>query len=732
MTRTGQVRSSSDTTFVNNFWGQNEAGFQSIQTRIKHAVSTMQELLAYYLERIAIEKDYNKKLDRLNHKVVLGANETGSLKKALDKFAYENDQMCAHNAKFYNLVSQGNYDRLQHFFTVYTKNVTKIENHMHKVAGRRSDARRQVDAQQLKYREECSQVKALTLLCHTTWGKELERNQAKLAKIQSSVDSALRNYQQALSKYRDSHELWMRDWSVSLQNFYQLELERIQVCKINCFNFCNSVATLCVDHDQAVDLSRLLFAQVSPPRDLKDYGDTYGTGDRIYDPPKYVDYMNGHDDLAEATGGYKQADFEMPDDSPVLARAYSVASAGTNSKLPLPQHKPVSPKPAPLSPTHAPLLAYTTPSKGLPPPLESNRVSLPPPSSGKPINQTPSPIRKQPTNGSNYSAYASGKDENDVFSVKETKALNASNGSSNYSNPTNYTSSNYSSSSNGERHWASPRRTEKQLHQFQEQINLKSKELPKYPLDKSTTLEAPQNVPISKDFSVDFIAKALEDLNAGGNGDISQFRRSVRRAQREQQEQQSPTRAPVNDQPFKPASDYVDDSLETATRYGSIRFKSPGQSQRAHSGTFGSPPRQKARPRSMFEPASTSFTQEDLVIVKKTPSSNGSAGIGGRPERSLLKTPSKSYTNLNSLMQQNHGNVTPVTKNPYVTKARAKYTYNPQHHGELYFKKGWQLYVIHKQEDNWFVCELGRNCADRVGMVGLVPGNYIVEGPDLF
>ncbi len=36
-----------------------------------------------------------------------------------------------------------------------------------------------------------------------------------------------------------------------------------------------------------------------------------------------------------------------------------------------------------------------------------------------------------------------------------------------------------------------------------------------------------KEVPIMKDFSIDFIAKALEDLNLGGNGDISQYRKSV-------------------------------------------------------------------------------------------------------------------------------------------------------------------------------------------------------------
>ena len=60
------------------------------------------------------------------------------------------------------------------------------------------------------------------------------------------------------------------------------------------------------------------------------------------------------------------------------------------------------------------------------------------------------------------------------------------------------------------------------------------------------------------------------------------------------------------------------------------------------------------------------------------------------------------------------------------------YTYKPQDHGELYFKKGWFMYIIHKQEDNWFVCELAQNCNDRAGMIGLVPGNYLYEAEDLF
>ena len=177
----------------------------------------------------------------------------------------------------------------------------------------------------------------------------------------------------------------------------------------------------------------------------------------------------------------------------------------------------------------------------------------------------------------------------------------------------------------------------KQLQEVQEKISRRAtndfKNIPKIP--------EPEKVPVIKDFSIDFIAKALEDLNAGGNGDVNQFRRSLRNG--------------------RPKSDFIDDSDEVAKRHESINFN---------------------RPKSTV------------------------------PRRSIK--------------------LTPVNKNHLLQKAIARYSFKPQNEGELYFKKGWKMYIIHKQEDNWFVCELGDNCLQSSGMIGLVPGNYIVEGDDLF
>ena len=116
------------------------------------------------------------------------------------------------------------------------------------------------------------------------------------------------------------------------------------------------------------------------------------------------------------------------------------------------------------------------------------------------------------------------------------KRLQSSNGSSDYSS---------------ERNWASPRKREKQLQEVQEKISRRAtndfKNIPKIP--------EPEKVPVIKDFSIDFIAKALEDLNAGGNGDVNQFRRSLRNG--------------------RPKSDFIDDSDEVAKRHESINFNRP-------------------------------------------------------------------------------------------------------------------------------------------------------------
>ncbi|OBA22694.1 hypothetical protein METBIDRAFT_35054 [Metschnikowia bicuspidata var. bicuspidata NRRL YB-4993] len=670
--------------FVNLFWGHKDDGFAAIQMKIKTSLRTVHELLNFYKEKIAIEKDYNKRLSKLSSAMTLGSGETGSLKIALDKLQNESGNMIVQNQHFISSVLLQNYEKLHQFYQMYHKNTAKIESHMLKVLQKKKDLALYLETAKEKFRVACSQQKTLTLLCQTTWGKELEKNTARLHKVQLSLQVCETTYQQAVQKYAEIHGIWVRDWSISLLNIYQLEIERIQICKLNCFAFCNHVASLCVEWDLAVDNARSTFARIGAPKDVSDFVDGYGTGSRIPVPPVYVDFLNGYDD--DDSPKFTVAEFKDPDYSHILSRTFSTHStviSKTNGAENDPQQstKPVAKKsPPPIEKPLPPTADQVSAKKN----AASTLLNIP----GGHAKKLGEALQKQPSHNSNYTSATE-----DVFDKQPH--MHNSNTLSDYSLPTNY-------SGHTGRSWSSPR---KRLPQdVQKEINRRLQDVSEAFAAPPAThkQEKRKSVPIAKDFLIDFIAKALEDLNAGGDGDMNRFRRSVRL--------ESETAADHHAEPL-PALDFVDDSTETARRFDSIKFRSPGSKLNSHT----------LPARSM--PYTVTDDNSLDTVVKKAP-----ANASPMQTRSLLQSPTKSYMNLLKIVAQ----MTPVTRNKYETKAVAKYNYVAREQGELSFKKGWHMFIIHKQEDNWYVCELGENCGKERGSVGLVPYNYIVEGDRVF
>ena len=697
-----------ETAFVNQFWGAGDGGFRVIQQRIRSAEATLLALLHFYKERISIEKDYAKRLERLVSANALGAAETGSLKIALDKLQNESEQQAADSRTFVSNVAHHNYEKLSAFENMYRRSAGKLESHMKKVLERKNEHFAQLEQAKEKYRAECSQVKSLTLVCQTTWGRELEKNQARLRRAQGSLDPLRAHYQKAVRQHAASHETWVRDWAAALLALYQLEVERLQMCKLNSFSFCNHVASLCVAWDLAADSARLAIAGVAAPRDIADFARAYGTGSEIWRAPDFVEFLEGR---AEPPMEMERAQFADPDYSVVLLRTFSVQTQlmdQTHKALP-----PVRAQTPPYALGHDADSTHIRPGY-LSAPTDHLATTIP----GPDVDSGHGPISAaQPFTAPVPDLHHVQDQSHENSPLRPRKLPSHSTFSddmfekaaSDYLSPTNYTV----------RSWASPRK--RTGANAQENINRRLRDM--------TTIVAPAreperpSVPIAKDFSIDFIAKALEDLDAGGNGDVTQFRRSQRGA---------PALEDV-----RPALDYVDDSQEVATRFGSISFRSPvhepaeerwspeGKARQADSPKRWSPERRS------YERKAPGSANKELGSPERsgartsfTPSDKHSRSL----RRSLLMSPTKSYTNLRALVDP----VTPVTKSRYVAKAKARYAYTAREDGELSFRKGWNMYVIHKQEDNWYVCELADNCGPLKGTIGLVPFNYVVEGPDVF
>ncbi|CAG8665427.1 800_t:CDS:2, partial [Scutellospora calospora] len=62
--------------FANNFWGRDDAGFEVLTTRLKHAKQTCEEIKNLFHERALIEEEYAKRLSKLS-KIQIGKDEVG-------------------------------------------------------------------------------------------------------------------------------------------------------------------------------------------------------------------------------------------------------------------------------------------------------------------------------------------------------------------------------------------------------------------------------------------------------------------------------------------------------------------------------------------------------------------------------------------------------------------------------------------------------------------------------
>lgn len=611
--------------FVSSFWGSHDAGLQVIEGRIADALTSMHSLCEYYQQRATIETEYGKKLEKLASKQLGKSRETGSLLYATNVFDTQQHAMARNSQKFAESIHATNHNRLKDFSTTYKQTTQKMINHMRRLASKEKEAYVRVTRAKAKYREECISVKRMGLLAQTTFGKELDKCEASRKKLEQLVPELRHQYLLALSYYQDVLENYQRDWQVSLLDLYRLECERINFMKVNCFGFLNNIATHCVENDLAADYGRQAYAKVQPVSDLEEYAAMSGNSDRIYRAPEFIEYSEGLVDDDDDLDAYDRARFKDPVLGSLSRLPSGIPANETPKKLP----------PITLAPPTTTKQALPTATKQLRP------LSI---SSLAPAQPRESPRRRLPS------------DSSSLFSEPKSNF-----GGSGVSQPLTV-----STDLTGDRHWASPRRKERQLQQYQEEIDLRARQDHRLSQSTSSSPTRPQNkVSLVKDFSIDFIAKALEDLQHGGDGDVNQYRRSMRS---ERLQQSSPHTL-----------------AETTARTDSINFNSPRR------------------------------------LPQRSNSKN---------HRRLLGMPSTSYPDLHSIVERK--DVTPYTRKPYVSKARARYAFSPREEGELYFKKGWHMYVIYKQEDNWFLCELAQNAGENAGEVGLVPGNYIVEEDGLF
>lgn len=127
-------------------------------------------------------------------------------------------------------------------------------------------------------------------------GRELEKNNVKLEKVQSSLQESQAEYQSAVTALQETTERWNRDWKLACDTFQDLEEERITNLKTSLWNYANILSQVCVTDDESCEKLRLILEQCDVEADIRTFIETRRTGDEIVDAPVVSDFRGDLDE----------------------------------------------------------------------------------------------------------------------------------------------------------------------------------------------------------------------------------------------------------------------------------------------------------------------------------------------------------------------------------------------------------------------------------------------------
>uniref|UniRef100_A0A060T2E7 ARAD1A01232p n=1 Tax=Blastobotrys adeninivorans TaxID=409370 RepID=A0A060T2E7_BLAAD len=296
-----------DWSFANNFWGKDDAGASVLMERMRSSKQTCEEVWNFYKERMAIEEEYSRKLNSLAKKP-LGSSETGTLRDALDVVLSTTQNMAKSHADAANNMKAELAGPLENFATSMRQRRKAVETTMEKLSKAKAADMQTAEKYRQKYESDCNRINGHLAQQNMLMGKELDRNNAKLDRLQQSIEQTKREYQGSLRILAETMDHWNQEWKNGCDRFQDLEEERINFLKSNLWAFTNIVSSVCVNDDEGCETIRVSLEKSEAQKDLEDFVRHRGTGGEIMTPPQFIDYSSGSRD--EDTGPrYEMAHF---------------------------------------------------------------------------------------------------------------------------------------------------------------------------------------------------------------------------------------------------------------------------------------------------------------------------------------------------------------------------------------------------------------------------------------
>ncbi|KAG9048881.1 hypothetical protein FS837_011790 [Tulasnella sp. UAMH 9824] len=253
------------------------------------AARTMEELRAFWKERIAIEDEYAKKLAKLAQ-LPLGTDEIGDLRTALNAFRVETYAQAAQHVNLVQTIKRELEHPSNNFISKQNNHKKAFQSAVEKLHKTKQTQEKHMERARDKYETDCVRINSYTAQSAILQGRDLEKVQTKLERRQQSLQANERDYQNLARELGSTCKRWEGEWKTYCDQCQDLEDERIEFIKDQVWAYTNAVAIVCVSDDESCERIRVQLEKVDSDKELENFVKDYGTGPMMSEPMHFISY----------------------------------------------------------------------------------------------------------------------------------------------------------------------------------------------------------------------------------------------------------------------------------------------------------------------------------------------------------------------------------------------------------------------------------------------------------
>ncbi|XP_063312867.1 proline-serine-threonine phosphatase-interacting protein 2 [Pelobates fuscus] len=314
--------------FKENFWSvdiTSTAGYDCLIQHMNNGRKNCKEFEDFLKERASIEEKYGKDLVNLTKKKPCGHTEINTLKRALDVFKQQIDNVGQCHIQLAQTLRE-EARRMEEFREQQKLERKKIEAAMDAIHKQKQwQFKKTMDSKKM-YEQRCrekddaeQQVNRSKNTVSTN--KQQEKIFAKLAHSKVSAEDADKTYQQNINLLDRVRQDWQKEHINACEYFQKQEWERINYYRNAVWTHVNQLSQQCVTSDVMHEEVRKALEGCYIEKDIEYFTEINRTGDTPPAPVQYENYYNSQKSAPAVRNhglpGIRRNPFPLPSNKPV-------------------------------------------------------------------------------------------------------------------------------------------------------------------------------------------------------------------------------------------------------------------------------------------------------------------------------------------------------------------------------------------------------------------------------